>query len=272
MPKPMEWIVLAAAVALGVNAFAWFAQDRLVYFPQPLASTAHLPSGTQSIEIASVDGTRLRGWLRPADTVPAPLVVYFGGNAEEVSWTLADARWPLDWSIAAINYRGYGASEGRPSESALLDDALAIHDALAARPDVDARPIVAVGRSLGTGLAVRLAATRPIAGAILISPYDSLVELGRTHYPWLPVSWLLRHRFDAYADAHKARAPMLAIVATDDAIIPLQRSRALFESWAGPRTWLAVPGAGHDDLGDAPSAWGAMSAFLADRARSSIAP
>ncbi len=272
MPKPMEWIVLAAAITLGVNAFAWLAQDRLIYFPQPLAATAHLPAGAESIEIASADGTRLRGWLRPAGSAPAPLLVYFGGNAEEVSWTLADTRWPHDWHVAAVNYRGYGASEGRPSESSLLDDALAIHDALAARPDVDARRIVAVGRSLGTGPAVRLAATRPIAGAILISPYDSLVELGRTHYPWLAVSWLLRHRFDASADARAARVPMLAIVGTADAIIPPQRSLALFEAWAGAGTWLAVPGADHDSLGDTASAWGAMSAFLADRARSSIAP
>ncbi|HQY28922.1 MAG TPA: alpha/beta hydrolase [Burkholderiaceae bacterium] len=268
----MEWIVLAAAIALGVNAFAWFAQDRLIYFPQPLASTAHLPPGAQSIEIASGDGTRLRGWLREGGTAPAPLLLYFGGNAEEVSWTLADARWPRDWHVAAVNYRGYGASEGRPAESALLDDALAIHDTLAARPDVDARRIVAVGRSLGTGLAARLAATRPIAGAILISQYDSLVELGSTQYTWLPVSWLLRHRFDASADARAARTPMLAIVGTADTIIPLQRSLALFDAWAGTGTWLAVPGADHDSLGDAPSAWDAMSAFLADRARSSIAP
>lgn len=268
----MEWIVLVTAIALGVPALAWFAQDRLLFFPQPVVSTTHLPAPTMPLELVADDGKRLRGWLRPATVAPAPLVLYFGGNAEEVSWTLADPRWPADWAIAAVNYRGYGRSEGKPSESALLGDALAIHGALAARPDVDPRRIVVVGRSLGTGLAARLAATRPVAGAILISPYDSMVEIGRTHYPWLPVSWLLRHRFDATGDARAARAAMLAIVGGADAIIPPERSRALYDAWAGPKSWLAVPGADHDRVGDAPAAWGAISDFLAARARSSTAP
>src|SRR5206468_12560106 len=130
------------------------------------------------LEIVATDGTRLRGWLRRAAATPAPVVLYFGGNAEEVSWTLADRRWPREWAIVAINYRGYGASDGTPGESALVADALAIHDAIAARADVDPRRIVAFGRSLGAGVAVKLAGARPLAGAILVSPYDSLVEVG----------------------------------------------------------------------------------------------
>ncbi|RPH66861.1 MAG: alpha/beta hydrolase [Burkholderiales bacterium] len=272
MPKSMEWIVLVAAIAMGVPALAWFAQDRLMFFPQPVASTAHLSAQTMPLEIVSTDGARLRGWVRPATAVPAPVVLYFGGNAEEVSWTLADPRWPPDWTVAAVNYRGYGASEGRPSEPALVEDALAIHDAIAARPDVDARRIVAVGRSLGTALAAKLAAERPVAGAILISPYDSMVELGRTHYPWLPVSWLLRHRFDASADARAARVEMLAIVAAGDSIIPPQRSRALHDAWAGPKSLIVVSGANHDSLGNDRAVWDAISGFLSARARSSNAP
>lgn len=272
MSKPMEWIVVLTAIALGIPALAWFAQDRLVYFPQPVVSTTHLPPRTTPLEVVAADGTRLRGWMRLAAAAPAPLVLYFGGNAEEVSWTLADARWPREWNVAAVNYRGYGASDGKPSEAALSGDALAIHDALAARPDVNARYIVAVGRSLGTSLATKLAAARPIAGAVLISPYDSMVELGRTHYPWLPVSWLLRHRYDAIADARAARAPMLAIVAANDTIIPPRRSQALFDAWAGPKSWLMLSGRHHNDVGDDRAAWEAISGFLAARARSSSAP
>lgn len=268
----MEWIVVLSAIVLGIPTIAWLAQDRLVYFPQPVASTTHLSPRTIALEVVAADGARLRGWMRPAAAVPAPLVLYFGGNAEEVSWTLADARWPPDWSVAAINYRGYGASEGKPSEVALSGDALVIHDALAARPDVNAARIVAFGRSLGTSLAAKLAAARPIAGVILISPFDSMVEIGRTHYPWLPVSWLLRHRYDAIADARAARAPLLTIVAADDTIIPPRRSRALFDAWAGPKAWLALTGRHHNDVGDDRAAWDAIAGFLAARARSSSAP
>ena len=261
----MEWLVLVAAIVLGVPAAAWLAQDRLIFFPQPIGSVAHLPGAAKAVEIVATDGTRLRGWSRQPTGAPAPVVLYFGGNAEEVSWTLADRRWPADWAIVAINYRGYGTSEGAPGEAALIADALAIHDAIVARSDVDARRIVAFGRSLGTGVAVKLAAARPLAGAVLVSPYDSLVELGRTHYPFLPVSWLLRHRFDATVDAPRMHAPLLAIVADHDSIVPRARSRALYDAWGGPKSWVVVPAADHNSLSGPDVFWDEVSGFLAAR-------
>ena len=259
----MEWLVVVAALVLGVPAAAWLAQDRLIFFPQPVASTAHLPAEAIPLEIAAADGTPLRGWMRAANMTPAPVVLYFGGNAEEVSWTLAERRWPRDWTIVAVNYRGYGASGGEPSEAALVADALAIHDAVAARPEVDALRIVAVGRSLGSGVAVKLAAARPLAGVVLVSPYDSLVALGRTHYPWLPVSLLLKHRFDVDADARGIRIPLLAIVASSDAIIPQERSRALYDAWGGPKSWVVVPATDHNTLSGPDAYWTGIAGFLA---------
>lgn len=263
----MEWIVVVVAIVLGVPAMAWLAQDRMIFFPQPAVSTAHLPVAAKPLEIVATDGTRLRGWMRTASATPAPVIVYFGGNAEEVSWTLAEARWPRDWAIVAINYRGYGTSEGAPGEAELAADALVIYDTIAARPDVDARRIVAFGRSIGTGVAVKVAAARPVAGAILVSPFDSLVALGRTHYPWLPVSWLLRHRFDADADARRAHSPLLAIVADRDSIIPRERSQALYDSWAGPKSWLVIPASDHNSLSIPDVFWQGIAGFLAARAQ-----
>jgi uncharacterized protein len=261
----MEWLVVIAALVLGVPAAAWLAQDRLLFFPQPVGSTSHLPAEAKPLEIGATDGTRLRGWMRVATATPAPAVLYFGGNAEEVSWTLAEKRWPREWAIVAVNYRGYGASEGAPSETALVADALAIYDAIAGRPDVDASRIVVFGSSLGTGVAVKLAAARPIAGAILASPYDSMVEVGRTHYPWLPVSWLLKHRFEADADARRAHAPLLAIVADGDSTIPRERSQALYAAWAGPKAWLVVPATDHNSLHGPDAFWTGVAGFLAAR-------
>jgi uncharacterized protein len=265
MPKSMEWLLIAVAILLGVPAAAWLAQDRLIFYPQPLLSTAHLPPDARPLEVVATDGARLRGWIRVPDRVPAPVVIYFGGNAEEVSWTLADRRWPVDWAVVAVNYRGYGRSEGQPGEAAMVTDALAIHDAVAARPDADARRIVVFGRSLGTGVAIRLAAERSVSGAILASPYDSLVELGRTHFPLLPVAWLLRHRFDVLAQARQLDIPLLAIVAADDAIIPQQRSQALYEAWAGPKQWLVVDGTDHNSLSGPMAFWSAVARFLKER-------
>lgn len=261
----MSWLILIAALALGVPAWAWFAQESLLFFPQPVLSTAHLPARASPLEVVAADGTHLRGWVVKGAAAPAPTVIYFGGNAEEVSWTLSDVHWPRAWTIVGLNYRGYGASEGKPGEPALTADSLAIYDTLIKRDDVDPHRIVVFGRSLGTAIAAHLAARRPVAGAILVSPFDSMTAIGRLHYPWLPVSLLLRHRFDAMPDAKRDAIPMLAIVGGSDSIIPPTRSRALFDAWAGPKTWLVVPRADHNDLGNDDTFWQGVAGFLAQQ-------
>jgi fermentation-respiration switch protein FrsA (DUF1100 family) len=261
----MEWLILIAALVLGVPAWAWLTQESMLFFPQPVASTAHLPARASPLEVVAADGTHLRGWIVKGAAAPAPTVIYFGGNAEEVSWTISDAHWPRQWTIVGVNYRGYGTSEGKPGQPALTADALAIYDAVVKRDDVDPRRIVVFGRSLGTAIAAHLAARRLAAGALLVSPYDSMTAIGQLHYPWLPVSLLLRHRFDAIPDAKRNAMPMLAIVGGSDSIIPANRSRALFDAWAGPKTWLVVPGAGHNDLGQDDAFWRAVAGFLAER-------
>jgi pimeloyl-ACP methyl ester carboxylesterase len=261
----MDWLIVAAAITLGVFATAWLTQERLIFFPQPITSTAHLSARAEPLEVVAADGKRLHGWIVKGTMVPAPTVIYFGGNAEEVSWTLADARWPREWTIAGVNYRGYGASEGVPGEPELTADAFAIYDTVTLRPDIDPRRIVVFGRSLGIAVAAHLAAVRPVAGAVLVSPYDSLTAVGKEHYPWLPVSLLLRHRFNALADASRNRMPLLAVVGEDDTIIPPERSRALFDAWAGTKTWLVVPGAGHNTLGASDVFWDGIASFLAQR-------
>jgi hypothetical protein len=260
-------LTVVAALAVAICAAAWWAQERLIFFAQPIASTRHLPASASPLEIVATDGTRLRGWIVAAASVPAPTLIYFGGNAEEVSWALADARWPRDWTRVALNYRGYGESEGSPGERALVADASAIYDAIAKRADVDSKRIVVVGRSLGTGVAVALASVRPLAAAILVSPYDSLAAVGRMHYPFLPVSLLLRHRFDSIALAGAIRVPLCAIVASDDTIIPPQRSRALFDRWGGPKRWHAIDGADHNDVSTHDAYWRTIAAFLDEQRR-----
>jgi pimeloyl-ACP methyl ester carboxylesterase len=245
-----KWLIAVVVVALGVPAAAWLAQERLIFFPQPIASTAHLPGRASALEIVAADGTHLRGWMVKADTAVAPTVIYFGGNAEEVSWTLAEKRWPRDWTIAAINYRGYGASEGTPGERDLLADALAIYDVIAKRDDVDPRRIVVFGRSLGTGgrraRGCAAAGRRCRAGCRPMTAW------------WRSASITIRgcrsRCFYGIAsmpspDAGRAQMPLLVLVAQSDAIISGERSRALFDQWAGPKTWQEVPWVDHNSLG-----------------------
>jgi hypothetical protein len=248
-------------VAVCVTLLAWIFQERLIFFPRPLESKPARP-GVEEVAIVAADGATLRGWVVRGEGAPAQLVIYFGGNAEEVSWLTAAGGDFAGWSLLLLNYRGYGESEGRPGEKELLADALAAYDHASRLGGVDPRRIVAMGRSLGSGVAVYLASERPVRGVILVSPYDSLVEVGRRHYPLLPISLMLRHRFDSIARTPRIDAPLLCLVAADDQVIPASHSRALFEAWRGAKTWHEIPGAGHDSIAGEPEYRRSIALFL----------
>jgi pimeloyl-ACP methyl ester carboxylesterase len=257
------WLVLGAALVLGVPAAAYLAQDRMLFLPHLAAAppASRPPRPVEEIAFETADGPHVRGWLARGLPPPAPLIIYYGGNAENVAGQALEP-WPEDWALALVNYRGYGASEGQPSERALYADALLVFDALARRPDVDPARVVLAARSLGTGVATYVATRRPVRGLVLISPYDSMVALARHHYPFLPVRLLLRHRFDSIARAPGIRAPLLAIVGERDSVIPSAHSRRLHDAWGGPRHWVAVPGVDHNDLGRQRAFWEPIRAFL----------
>ena len=142
-------MTLAAVVLVvvgGLVAALYALQDRMLFFPQPLVGAGPSSSHVESVELSAEDGTRLRGWLVKSERSPAPLLVYFGGNAEEVSWLAATGAERSGWSMLLMNYRGYGHSEGRPSEARLFADALRLYDWAACRPGVDARRIVGMSR------------------------------------------------------------------------------------------------------------------------------
>jgi pimeloyl-ACP methyl ester carboxylesterase len=258
-------IAVVVGAVVGVPALMYLMQDSLLFFPQPLVGpppAARPGRPVADLVFPTADGTRVRGWLVGSGVGRAPLVLYYGGNAEEVSWQAREAGWPADWSLALVNYRGYGGSEGKPSERSLFADALVALDALAGRPDVDPSRIVLFGRSLGSAVAVHVAAERPVAAVILVSPFESMIEVGRRHYPWLPVGLLLRHPFDARSRVPAIRVPLLAIVAEQDTIIPPVHSKRLFDAWGGPKRWVAVPRTDHNDVAGAPEFWAAVAGFL----------
>ena len=264
---PLLYTGLAAYV--GLCAVLYLLQEHLIFLRQPLADVdwraiRELPDTTE-IEVTASDGTRLHGWLRHRveATSPHGLVIYFGGNAEEVSGHIHDAEAFAPWSVAAFNYRGYGLSEGRPSETALVADALVIRDWLAQREDIDPRRIVVLGRSLGSGVAVQLAAIRPVRAVVLVSPYDSLRSLARKQYPFVPVSLLLRHPFDSLARAPGIETPLLVVAGERDRLVPPAFSRRLHDAWAGPKRWALIEDADHNDLHARPGYWPAIRDFLA---------
>jgi fermentation-respiration switch protein FrsA (DUF1100 family) len=257
-----------ALALVGVQAMMAFFQDNLIFHPQPLVGSGP-PSrpGLEAVEVVAADGPRLRGWLVKASATRSPLLIYFGGNAEEVSWLVDEGPRLGGWSLLLINYRGYGRSQGRPGERALFADALRLYDWVRARPDVAPERVAAMGRSLGGAVAVHLAAERPLAGVVLVTPFDSLTAVGQRHYPWLPVRWLLSHPFDALGPAPSIRTPMLCLAAGNDRIIPPAHAARLYAAWGGPKRWVEFPGADHNDIAAEPGYWPAIADFLASLPR-----
>lgn len=255
-------LVLAAAVSMPVTMF--LVQENLIFLPPPLTGSGPAPrAGLEEVEVTADDGTRLRGWLAKAPGERAPLLIYFGGNAEDVSWLVEEAPRLGGWSLLLVNYRGYGRSEGRPGERALLADGIRLHDWARARADVDPTHMAVMGRSLGSAVAVHLAAARPLSGVVLITPFDSLTAVAQHHYPWLPVRWLLRHPFDALGRAPDIRAPLLCLVAGRDQVIPPAHAARLYSAWAGPKRLIEFPAADHNGVSVEPGYWPAIAQFLA---------
>jgi len=264
-------LVVIALVVAGVYVLAYLMQERLIFFPQRLDERSALDvqrsyPRAKPFQLETRDGVQLRGWLLDGSAhTPWPLLIYFGGNAEEVSGLVAEFSRISGWAVLLVNYRGYGLSEGQPSEAVLFRDALAVYDHVIQRPDVDVQRVVALGRSLGTGVATYLASQRPIAGVVLVSPYDSLVEVARGAYPFLPVSVLLRHRFESAARASSIHAPLLVLVAAQDEIVRPERSRQLARAWGGPVRLEVLSDVDHNTVQSHSDYWKLISAFLAER-------
>lgn len=228
---------VAALAYLGLCALLFLMQRSMLYFPvprDPAVPMLRLDAGGIAINVSIHEHAGTEA------------VIYFGGNAEDVSASVGElaAAFP-GHAVYALHYRGYGGSEGTPGEAALHADAAALWKHVAAR---HAR-IAVVGRSLGSGVAVRLAAERDAARLVLITPYDSMVSVARAHYGWLPVGWLLRDRYDAVNHAPAVRAPTLLRVAGNDEVIPRASSERLFTAFApGVARMEVVPGADHNGV------------------------
>lgn len=247
------WAVAALALAVaGGLLLIWFGQRTLIYFPD-----RHVPApavigltGAEDVQIAAADGVTLQGWFLPArEQPPSWTAVVFNGNAGNRAYRipLAEALRRHGLSVLLFDYRGFGDSTGSPTEAGLHDDARGVYAYLARRTDVRADRLVYFGESLGTAVAVQLAAEHPPAALILRSPFTSLVDVGRLHYPILPVRWLLRDRFSSIESIERVRSPVLIVAGDLDRIVPLKQSRRLFDKTREPRELLIVRGADHND-------------------------
>jgi pimeloyl-ACP methyl ester carboxylesterase len=253
----LKGILYAGAAALLIYgvlcALLYLLQSRLLYLP----TREVVLHGVRSIRLQREEVT-LKIWELHPDAHSA--LIYFGGNAEDVSASIADfaAAFP-DRAVYLVNYRGYGGSTGRPSEAALVCDATAIYDRVAAHHD----RVAVVGRSLGSGVAVALATRRSVDRLVLITPYDSIDNVAADHFPFFPVRWLLRDHYDSLRRIGEVHAPVLALLAEHDAVVLPARSEALLAAKSPDlRHALLIHGATHDDISSFPEFWRSLRNFV----------
>jgi len=254
--------IVAYTVAAGL---VWHNQERLLFVRAAAPQPAHAPAGwrLEPVAIPVHGGVTLRGVLVLPPVAHPAVVIYFGANGEQVTeeaWH-ADRTWGPR-ALLLVNYRGYGASDGEPGERAMVSDAAEIRAWAMHRPDLDSSRIAFHGRSLGTGVAVALAAQTPTRCLILTSPYASILDLAHEAYPWLPVGLLLRHPFDSARRAPRVKSRTLVIIGEADDVIAPRHSRRLAGRLGGPVEIASFPHAGHNDLSDDPRYDAAVRGFL----------
>jgi len=239
-------VYLALCIAL------YFKQRSFQYYP-----TTRRLGPTEMADTFRSGDTLLQLTVRPHAGPGA--VLYFGGNAEDVSGSVQPlmAAFP-DREIVMLHYRGYGGSAGTPTEADIAADATGLFDKVhALHPDV-----IVIGRSLGTGVAARLASVRPVARLVLVTPYDSLLGIAQGLFPIFPVRWLLVDKYESWRYVPGITAPVLILRAEHDETIPAASTEALRARFpAGQAREVVVSGASHNTIIDDPAYVRALAQF-----------
>jgi len=247
--RTLYWLLATALIAyLFVLSALYFGQRRLLYFPDrsgpelgPLAQM-----GVREVSFRTEDRLALYSWYLPPPG-DAPVIVYFHGNGGHIGYRAERLRRFAEEGFGAllVEYRGYGGNPGRPSEDGLYADAQAAFDFLDGE-GIAADRRVLYGESLGSAVAVWLAARSPIAALILEAPFTSIAAVAQYHYPYVPAYRLATDRFDSLAEIGQVRAPILLIHAEDDRVVPVRFARALYAAAPEPKEAWFTPQGGHD--------------------------
>lgn len=244
-------LILGGAALYGIFVGGlYLLQDHMIFRRDIAAKGSYpLPPGNERLELRASNGDRLVGNLVRATGRSRGLVIGFSGNA----WNADDcttfmAHRVKDVDIAVFHYRGYAPSEGRPSEAALFEDALLIHDTLV--QGLAPKRTYAFGFSLGSGVAAYLASQRPLAGQLLVTPFDSIEAVAASRYKVVPVRYLLKHPFRSTAHLDGKPVPTAVILASDDRIVPRERSERLIAALADPVMVETIPESTHGGIYD----------------------
>lgn len=258
MPLGVQLIIFLLIVYLSCMLFMYLRQDSFLFFPPAARHDDH--GLTNVIDYQLQRGTvTLRGWLANPGLVREKLLIYYGGNGEDIFQNIEEFK-DIKAASLFVAYRGYGPSDGRPGEAELMADALAVIDDM--QRSYAPRQIFLIGRSLGSGLACYAAAKRGVQGVILVTPYDSIVNVARSNYPWLPVALLLKHRFDSLPHLARIDCPLLVIYGGQDRVVPPERTRHLVEHIVGKKEVVFIERADHGTIDMFAAYWTALLRFI----------
>lgn len=238
--------------------FMYLRQEAFLFFPPTARHEAHDYPNVVDYQLRQGTVT-LRGWLVSPGLVREKLLVYYGGNGEDIFHNIEELK-DIKAASLLVAYRGYGPSDGRPAEAELLGDALAVIDDMQKR--YAPRQIFLIGRSLGSGVACYVAAKRDVDGAVLVTPYDSIVNIARSSYPWLPVGLLLKHRFDSLQVVAQINCPLLVIYGGQDQVVPAERTENLIKHIDGKKEIVFIRRADHGTIDMFAEYWTALLAFI----------
>src|SRR5580704_3397721 len=264
----LKWIVLLGAGGyIAVVAALYFGQRVLLYLPWPgriSPAAAGLPEA-EEIVLTTSDGERVIAWHVPPRP-DRPVVIYFHGNAETIAKRVPRHRDLIADGVGllALSYRGYMGSTGTPTEDGLLRDAEAAYQFAVSRYPADR--IVLWGHSLGSGVAVALAATRPVAKLILEAPFSSTVDVAASMFPIVPVRWLMLDQYRSDQRIGAVKAAILILHGDRDFVVPVALGERLFALAPEPKRLVRYPAGGHDDL-DVYGAGAEARRFIAEPAR-----
>lgn len=243
--------IAAAALLISVVGIVWTQQRRLIYFPFGAVPDARAIGleGVVPVTFPTRDGLTLTGWFVTRTHTPDATVIVFNGNAGNRAFRapLAAALARTNLAVLLFDYRGFGGNPGSPAEDGLRLDARAARDYVVGRSGGHGDRVVYFGESLGTAVATELAVEHPPAALILRSPFTSMTDVGRHHYPVLPVRWLLRDRYVTIDRIAHVKAPVMVIGGDADSIVPIAQTRRVFEAARQPKSLLVIEGADHND-------------------------
>ncbi len=262
MPKNL---LRVGALVLGTVVMLSLFERNLIFFPTAYPAGDWAPAGLapEDVWFESPDGVRLHGWYLAAES-PRAVVLFAGGNGGNLSDRAEFLRVlhrDLGLTVMIFDYRGYGRSEGSPSVDGVFRDARAARAWLAEREGMLPEDLVLLGRSLGGGIMVDIAAREGARALVLESTFSSLAEVGRHHYPYLPVRLILRGRFDSSAIIGDYDGPLLQSHGDRDEMIPRELGRRLFEAAGEPKRFVDLPGGRHNDF-PPPAYYEALDEFL----------